>query len=196
MSRKNKIIIALILIIIIIAVALLLWWWFRVRPERQPVTPAINTNTGLQIPANLPSLTATLPAEPAGLVKQADIEADMKSLAMTFAERFGSFSNDGDYINLDTLTELSTAKEILILNSLKAKYLAAKTEYFGVTTKALSAQITSYDAASGQAEMVVSTQRREAQGTTANPTVYYQDLNLRLLKIEGRWLVDSADWAG
>ena len=193
MSKRKKIIIAVIAVIILIIIAVLIWWWLQNRVLPATVAPAANANVGLQIPANLPNRAAVLPSEPAGPVKQADVEADMKSLAMTFSERFGSYSNDGNYVNLDTLRKLSTDKLNLQLNILKAKQTAAAT-YYGVTTKALSAQITSYDAGMGRAEVTVYAQRREAQGTTANPTVYYQNLNLQLAKAGDVWLVDFAEW--
>jgi len=193
MSRRNKIIIGAIVAIVIILVAIFLWWWFIQRPESQAVT-SVNANQGLQIPANLPTQNAVLPAEPAGPVKQADVEADLKAIASTFAERYGSFSNEGNFSNLESLKDLMSPSMITAVDAMIAADTATATTYHGITTKTISATILSYDAGTGNAEIETVTQRREAQGSTVNPIVYYQNLKLRLVKTVAGWKVDSANW--
>ena len=66
--------------------------------------------------------------------------------------------------------------------------------YSGVTTKALSVEIKTFEEASGKAEVIVNTQRQKSQGTTVNPEVYYQKLELSLVLAGGSWQVDEAKW--
>jgi len=193
MSRRNKIIIGVIVAIVVLLVAIFLWWWLIQRPKSQAGTLS-NVNEGLQIPANLPTQGTTLPAEPSGLVKQADVEADLKAIASTFAERYGSFSNEGNFVNLESLKDLMSPNMVATVDAMMAADTAAGTIYHGITTKTMSVTILSYDATAGNAEAEVVAQRREAQGSTANPVVYYQNLKLALVKIDAGWKVDSANW--
>jgi hypothetical protein len=193
MSRRNKIIIGVIVAIIIIAAAVLLWWWLSQRPAAV-VKPPTNTNQGLQIPANLPTQGVTLPAQPSGPVKQANVEADLKAIASTFAERYGSFSNEENFSNLESLKDLMSPSMLTTVNSMIAANTAGAKVYHGITTKTLSAEILSYDNEAGKAEIEVVTQRQEAQGSTANPVVYYQNIKLQVVKTTDGWKVDSAVW--
>ena len=194
MSRRNKIIIGAAIAVAVIVIGLLIWWWLtRVTPSG--LTPGLNTNAGLQIPANLPGAAANLPSVPDGPVKQADLEADLKATARIFAERFGSYSNESNYANFDTLADLVTPKLKSELEAQKAGLAAAGNVYRGITTKALAAEITTYDATLGQAEITVVTQRQEAEGSSSNLSVYYQSLNLKLSRNANAWKIDQAVWA-
>lgn len=196
MDKRKKIIIGIISAVILVLIILIIWLLWK-RPGGIFNPPVTNTNVGLQIPAGLPSSSAPIPKEPLGPVKDAKIEANMKAIASTFAERWGSYSNEGNFSNVETMGNLITIKMRAYLNSLKVQpNTASSTQqvYYGITTKALSVVIKDYDETIGQANVVVTTQRQEAKVNTVNLSTYYQDLNIKLVKSNNIWQVDFAEW--
>jgi hypothetical protein len=198
MSKKTKII-----IIVIVAVIVVLWLfifllrWLKT-PKPAVTTPAGNVNQDLLIPAGTPKLTPALNNAKATPIKDESLQAGLKSVAMTFAERFGSYSNQGNFSNLDSMRDIMTEKMISWVDNYKKSQNppAVKDQpvYYGITTQALSVQIDSFDETSGEAQVLVLTQRQESKATTVNPRVYYQNLKIILVKTGQGWKVDSAEW--
>src|SRR3989338_1989723 len=191
MSRRKKIIIITIIVIVVLLLIIGLFWWFW---QKKPSPMATNTNQGLQIPDDVVRPSADLNTNvPPG---QAKLEAELKAIAMTFAERFGSYSNESNFSNLDDLKSLMTIRMKAWAESYKAEKSNDSTasDFSGVTTQALSGEIQDLDESIGRAEILVNTQRRQAQGNPINPEVYYQKLKLRLVKSCEGWKVDSAEW--
>ena len=182
--------------VIVIALVVFLFWWLFVRQPSQNL-PAGNTNGNGnfsdQLPVSKPIIVEPKNQSP---VSQPDVEATMKTVARTFAERFGSFSSETNFSSLEDARSLMTQKMYTSAKSYIASQLAKYQagSYYGITTVALSAKITAYDAGAGQATAVVSTQRREAKISTANPRIFYQTLHLTLVSNQGGWQVDQASW--
>lgn len=120
----------------------------------------------------------------------------VQRLASSFAERYGSFSNQSDYGNIRDLeifmSEQFKATSEQSINDLRAKKTDYGT-YNGVTAKSLSTDITSYTD-KGQAEAVVHTRKRETTADNKGEITYAQDLLLKLIFENGAWKVDGADW--
>jgi hypothetical protein len=191
MNKRNKIIIVLIAVIAIIILFLIFLWWFANRPKPSVM---VNINQGVEVPAGLP--TASVNANGNILpVDQSDVEAEIRSAAMSFSERFGSYSSQNNFSNLDALSDLMTLKMKAWVESYKLSQPQASDEmYYGITTKAMSAQIVSYDDNLGRAGIVVVTQRQETIGSTLEPKIFYQNIKLDLIKGNGGWKVDVAQW--
>lgn len=124
-------------------------------------------------------------------------EEELKRLAASFAERFGSFSNQSPYANILDLKIFMTEK----MQAWADKYIedinAQKADtsiYYGITTKAVSTETKKYDKDASQAEILVKTQRREAIATANNITTSYEDVLIKLVKNKGAWKVDGAYW--
>ncbi len=198
MSRRTKILIAIILIILVV-LALLYWLFLRPTHFPSPVTPspAANTNVAPEPPLALPAVNA-LPAEMPKISDEEKLRSDLSRLAAAFAERFGSYSNQGNFENLLDLKPLMTVRMQTWTDDFIAKSKDNQGDtsvYFGVTTKAISTNIVSLNEESGQAEVMVRTQKREASGSmTENVRIYYQDLGLVFLKTADGWKVDEAVW--
>jgi len=189
MDRRRKIIIAgatFIIVLLIIFIVL----WFLNRPQTTVVPAGENVNNGMLVPEDVPETIKDLPD---GLIEQPALETDLRSIALIFAERFGSYSNQGNFSNLNELESLMTVKMKAYADILKSKS-AASDIYYGITTKALTVKIESFEEAAGRSEITVTTQRQESKGTTLNPEIFYQDLKLQLVKTESGWKVDSATW--
>lgn len=193
MSRRNKIIIGVaVLVVIALLISLFLWWWYG----RQMVTSfSTNTNSASgQLPGELPTASTGLP-EPTVSIK-ADQEAVIKAVAMTFAERFGSYSNEIYFSNLDDLQNIITPRMKTWIDNYKISESTKLNagSYYGISTKALSAKVNSMDEATSRAEVMVQTQRGESKGSSVNPHYYFQTLNLSMLNDGSGWKIDSADW--
>ena len=120
---------------------------------------------------------------------------DLKNMASSFAERFGSYSNHSDFANIKDLKIFMTesmkdwAEDFVQERSKKDRQ-----EYSGVTTKAISTEITNFDEERGEAEAVVTTRRRESKGSRADSTTYTQELTLEFVEKNDSWKVDGAYW--
>jgi hypothetical protein len=71
---------------------------------------------------------------------------------------------------------------------------ANNTAYYGIITKALTYEVKSFDNSTGQAEILIATQRRESDKSINGGDPYVQNLSLSLVKVNGEWLFDKAYW--
>ena len=119
-------------------------------------------------------------------------------MAASFVERFGSYSNQSNYNNINDLKIFMTKN----MSNWADKFIKEQREksqvndiYYGITTKAVSEKVQEFDEDVGQAEILVSTRRREALGTTNNVSkTYNQNILVTFVKERGSWKVDSAYW--
>lgn len=122
-------------------------------------------------------------------------ENDAAKLARGFVERFGSFSNYSNYSNFEDLKIFMTPKmktwAKTYVDELKSS-ASGSDEYYGVTTKAISTKVKSYD--KNKALILVKTQRIESGAMINEGDAYTQDIEVSLENINGSWLVDSAFW--
>jgi hypothetical protein len=120
---------------------------------------------------------------------------DIKKIAMPFAERFGSFSNQSNYDNFTDLKIFMTDKMSAWADNYVAQLKKGdqdNTVYYGLTTTAISGEVRKFDAAAGQAEVLIATQRREVKnGQTTN---FNQDILLNLMRVKNEWKFDAAFW--
>lgn len=191
MSKRNKIIIISLIVLAIAAlVAFIVWLFFGNQPE--PVVP--ENPSEINVPVVLPGSSSSkseVLAEPTA----ENLDVSLRSLAASFAERFGSYSNQGNFNNLEDLRGLMTLR----MDAWADNYIANQKSlvvqgYYGVTTVAVSSKITDLNDEVGQATVIVSTQKQETKGTTANPRVTYQDIEIELVKTEQGWKVDAVAW--
>lgn len=197
-----------IIILIISGLAILtavLWLvFFNQQPSQAPQTninQPINANQPSlpQLPVNTNANAGTEITAPATTYSDSErTRATLTRLAASFTERFGSYSNQSDYANFEDLYDFMTADmkrwaENMVAE-LRAEAKGSSGIYFGVTTKALSTELSNFDENADQAEVLIKTQRREASGHTANARVYYQDMILQFAKEKGVWKVDGAFW--
>ena len=106
-----------------------------------------NTNT---VPSNTNTNTGSTP------------EANLKGVARSFAERFGTYSNHSDFENIEHLIPYMSER----MKKWAQKYLDEQREktvdqsvYYGMITRTMSVKQTSYDSDNGTAEFLVTAQR-------------------------------------
>jgi len=122
-------------------------------------------------------------------------KSSRKSIAESFSERLGSYSNQSNFSNISELKLYMTT----FMQAWANQYIATnkKTAYSGIyqgmTTNAISAEINNFDSTKGAADILVHTQRVSVTGTSS-PATAYQDIVITFVKQGSNWLVDNAMW--
>lgn len=200
MDNNKKYIAILVIFFGLLFLAVIIYFVFFNKPESEPApAPAQEQQETTQPAAQLPKEEARpVKVEPQVAVpKRTFGQEDLKILAASFAERFGSFSNQSDYGNIRDLKIFMSAKMGVWADDYIQKEIAKKTDtsiYYGITTKAIAKTVEKWDEGSGAASVRVSTQRRESTGAAANAASFSQDILVNFVKEAGAWKVDSAYW--
>lgn len=140
-----------------------------------------------------PTNTSSVEAE---LDEQEDFgRVDLKNMASSFAERFGSYSNHSNFANIKDLKIFMTENmKEWAEGFVQEQSQEDSGEYSGITTKAISTDILNFNKEGGEAEVVVTTRRRESKGSRSDSTTYTQDLTLEFVKQNNSWKVGGAYW--
>lgn len=127
--------------------------------------------------------------------READVN-DVSKLAMTFAERLGSYSSQSNYSNIIDLQLFMTPAmknwSDTYIDRLKSEN--PSTSYYGISTYALSSQILNYDENMGRAKIMVITQRKEVTDDLSNENLFVQNIVIDLVKLNDKWLLSGAFW--
>jgi hypothetical protein len=180
MSRRKIEIIIAVVILILLCILLAIFL-------RQPKVESPDVDT-------TPAAVAPLPE-----VNPEDIPAPEMVSAATFArifvERFGSYSSESDFANVDDILALATPRFQAELESLVEGYrrqLADQDGYTGISTLFIGAKTVSETETS--ATLLVTTQREESVGSPGNTSLRYQDVEVALVRNGESWLIDDVTW--
>lgn len=188
MNRRYGLLIAIALVLIALIIAIAWWLWPR------PGSPAISQPND-KVPERVPR--AVEPSETGTPLSdfnfQAASQASLEQTIRLFTERFGSYSHESRYGNLqDVLPYLSLAyRQRAEVQIADAKIGA---DYFQVSTRVLSVKTEVLDEEAGVGALQVSTQREFADGSPQNRRVEYQTLLVDVVKESGAWKINSATW--
>ena len=205
MDKKLKKILIIILVVIVITVAAT--YLLTSKPTTEvaidiPDTPQNNVIDYLGdgnlsvIPKVEDKPKVILEPQPVlGIAKEKTAD-DLKKIAFSFAERFGSYSNQTDYGNIEDLKGLMNEGMKLWavgwVNDLRE--IDYSGSYYGVSTKALAGKIVTFDHVKGEASILVTTKRRESEGTLSNYKEYLQDVLINFVKEGDVWKTSGAFW--
>lgn len=179
MERKRlwEIVIAIVIILLLIVAV---WWLLRSSSGQDRVTPEQDE----------PGQGQVIGGEPLDL---SGYEQSASTIARVFVERFGSFSNGGDYQNIDVVMDIATdalqARLQDLINTSDTDHTSA---YYGISTHVLS--IHQVEVSDRQEVLEVLVQREESIDSPANTSVKYQTIRLTLVKDGTSWLVDDFIW--
>lgn len=163
--------------------------------------PATNSNTKnppRKITANLGEDLQSKKATPTKRSQEEITKDDLKRIAGSFVERFGSYSNQSNYSNIRDLKIFMSKKMRLWADSYIEEQSKKNTDnnlYYGIITKTVTEDLEQYNDEAGIVSIKVDTRRREAVGTSANfSDVFNQNIQVKFTKEKGVWKVDSANW--
>lgn len=213
---NKKIIGGVIIFIGILAIAGIIYMLFFNKPsseeptkKTEPTSNVDKTNTDQtvkdvvtpkrRINANITNDETIKDENGTGNVNPDDFsKEDLKRIAGSFVERFGSYSNQSNYSNIKDLRMFMSDKMRNWADSFIAEQIkkaSANDIYYGIITKASTEEIVEYNDEAGLVTILVQTRRREAVGASANfSDVYNQSVVVNFVKDRGAWKVDSANW--
>jgi len=194
-----------IIIAVLIIIGLIIYFGFMRKGTTEIPGDFVLPDVVGQLPGS-PEVGTTTPSDKPRNYQQYNISTeephklngdDLGKISMSFAARFGSFSNQSNYGNFTDLKILMTDNMKTwadsYVDSLK-KQPQNNNAYYGITTQALTYEVKKFDVAAGQAEIIVGTQRRESTEKINGGEPYLQTLTLSLAKVNGDWLFDKAYW--
>lgn len=181
-AKKKKLIWLAIIVLVLVGIFLIVWSLLN-RGE-QPSGPG-----GEEAILEFKPQSAQLEYNSTTPPQQTDTEFAMLSLAKSYAERYGSWSTDNQGHNLEELMPLSSSRMQALLMSFKPDY--GVSEFNGLTTKSLSADILASNDNAGT--VLISTQRIKTKANLSQE-VFYQNIEVKLVKSGDKWLVDSIAW--
>jgi hypothetical protein len=203
MNNNKKLGIFIVVVGLLIIVAII---YFIFRSDRVAIieTPALDNTLTVQLPV-VTETSSTTPGDRPRNYQQYDItqeleheinDNDVAKLAVAFAERLGSYSNQSNYSNFEDLNIFMTVSmrdwAVIYVEKMRRENPYSGS-YYGVTTKAVSTEIVSFNDAQGSAEVIVGTQREETT-LDGGESSYQQNLRLTFVKESGQWLIDGAYW--
>lgn len=194
MSRRAKIIIIIVLLLLILAAVF--WWLFFVR-ARKDVSRSGQPESVSDSGANVRISDARNPVGTTNGSGRAPggEQTDLRGFVGAFVERFGSYSNQSDFENVEDLYAFMTRRFQRQMEEYVA-YERAKivlgAPYEGVSTRVLSVSKIS----EGAGRMVFQARALRATEKSADGTRQedYQNIELTLQEEGGQWKVDSAKW--
>ena len=123
---------------------------------------------------------------------------DIKRMASSFAERFGTYSNQSDFSNILDLKifmtrEMQRWADSYVMDNRSIPQSADI--YYGITTRSVAGELIEFDDELGSAKVVVSTRRQEARADRSNVSdIFNQQIEVELKKENGAWKIDQAFW--
>ncbi len=124
-----------------------------------------------------------------------DEEENLKFKAASFAERFGSFSNQSNFQNLMDLKIFMSDKMKKWADAYVTKLRQEQLDdsnFYSIVTKAITEEVQDVDVAQGKATILVHTIRNEQKDKQINR--FNQDILIKFIRERKIWKVDSANW--
>ncbi len=119
--------------------------------------------------------------------------SSVSTIAKTFTERYGSYSNEANFQNLRDVLPLMSI-ELRAQTQTFIDTATAPANYYGVTTRVITVDVQSIDETLGTATLELTTQREEALESPEKTKISYQKIRLELVQEEGTWKIASVTW--
>jgi len=184
-DKKRLVIIGSLIVALVIIIALILWWFFGPKPAPESNLPITDSSITAQTSYEPPVVQ---PATAERIAEDKSYPLGLRQLAMSFAERYGSYSSDELSKNLSDLQPFMTQS---LANKVKNEDISDEI-FVGFSTKALSIQLINSNNTS--ATVIVKTQRTQTVGNNGDTKVFYQDLELKAVNVNNEWKIDDANW--
>jgi len=204
-TRKQVGLLIILIGIIIILLIVYFAFWKGQPLSTGPSQPVATTTTTGQLPGGQTTGTTTPSDQPVNYqVYDPNREPthqingnDLMKIGMSFAARFGSYSNQSDYGNFTDLKIMMTDNMKswvdTYITQLKSQS-AGNGAYYGVTTQAVTATVSSFDDKAETAAIIVTTKQVANTDKVTGGASSIKKLDLNFKKVNGDWLVDRAYW--
>ena len=189
--RKRILLLILILLVFLLLIAFLIWFFFA--PSSGTVDVPQPATTEEEEPQVIPSRPTISEQEKETERETRNNSSDVVSLSKSFVTRYGSYSNEADFANLEDVLPLMS-ESFSAQTKTFIETAVAPEEYYGVTTSVITVKIDNEDEERGTVQATITTQREEATESPQNTSVRYQEIVLTFIREEDSWKVDSATW--
>lgn len=197
MSLRARIFI-IISILVFLTLGITVFLVVRQKNANSPTPKTGGSNSATTSQNNTQSANQTTVGDqvPDGLTvkKPTSVEAEkngVEQLAKVFIERYGTYSTDNNFQNIKEVSTLVTDSLWSKLKLLIEPKAASSTDGFvGVTTKAISATLSSWSDSKATVDIKVM-RTEEKKGVVSTR---YQNVSLDLVKTNSLWLVDKVTW--
>ncbi|OGY78467.1 MAG: hypothetical protein A3B74_02105 [Candidatus Kerfeldbacteria bacterium RIFCSPHIGHO2_02_FULL_42_14] len=200
MNKKFFIILIVFVTLLIIGGGILVWFLLKYQELNYVTNQPQNVNSRA---VNIPVTTTNTQTANANVIEQntnqeksnleQNTEDEITALSRSFIERFGTFSNQNEYENINNLRIYMTKKMQAYADTLikNAKATDESSPYYGITTKVVSVEIN--ELAPPQAQVKITTQRKETK-ENSETKVFYQDVEMGVVQEREVWKIDSVTW--
>lgn len=186
---KNKKIIILIVLCVVVVLGIIIY--FVATREKSP-TPDQDATPIKKVVIDKESAAKVVLPPPTDSEKQA---ASVKNIALSFAERFGTFTNQSNYQSFNDLKPvLTAATQVWLQNSylpMLMKEHDPRGFFYRIVTDARTAEILEQTATS--VKVKIAAQREETKGDAA-PQSFIQNLVIDLVLENNNWLINGVYW--
>jgi len=185
MSTRSKILLSTLAIIIVLAS---IFWALRTKPS--PLKEELNINQQERQKKADEEIVVVPPIDP-----ETKFKLELQGIASSFAERYGSYSNQSNYENITDLKPFMTQVMQNWADNFIKQARAEQPDdkiYYGIFTRALNSQTESFS--SNKVIVKVSCQKQESVGSSSNSKVYYQQAKVTFFKEDGSWRVAKIEW--
>ena len=202
--RKLKTILIVLLIVAVVLAGV--FWWLLNSASSPPVEPIVEEenqnqqtqNENIVPPVNNQPQNNNIKIDYDSGISESDrLKSQLRKTVVAFTERYGSYSNQADFANLEDLMPFMTQS---LQNETSAFIRAQRLQnrsddiYYGMTSQVLDSEIIEFAPQSGLIIFELSTQRNEMSGSTVNKRTFYQDVRIELDKEGGVWKVNKITW--
>lgn len=203
-ERKKKILLIVgAILVLAIAVAVYLFYFYDSTPKKQDTNDNSTPNNQTNLPENQDGPESQGTTEPVETSprdydfrdKEELGENDLKKMAGSFAERFGSYSSHSSYGNIEDLRVfMSENMRQWAENYIKeqVEQESQNNDYYGISTRAIVTKVREFNKDRGRATVIVETQRTEKKGDQEN--VFNQSMQIKFVKEGDEWKVNRAEW--
>lgn len=157
--------------------------------------PVTNSAPAAAVKESPPAVEGPPTATTRSATESEKAAASLRTTAILFAERYGTYSARGNFENITDLyplmTERMRASSDAFITEARARENREGVGVSGTTTRALDTEVITQTPLS--AAVLVNTQRTET-ASDGRETVTYQKLELTLVRSGELWKVDSAAW--
>ena len=192
----------LVIILILGGVAFGVIYWQKDNISILNQTNTTNSNVNSKIISNLntnsnQATNTNQDSEEPASKTDAEAENELKSFARSFTERFGSFSNQNDFENIEDVKIYMTKDMQKWADTYveSEKKLNPKSEnYYGITTDVINMDTVSFDNKKGTAELKITTRRKESKESEGTEETLTQKASVKFIKEGTAWKVKQFTW--
>jgi len=194
----DKKILAIFIIILALIVMIGLVYFMFLAPFGNDALPLATVPASSETITSVSNKIVPVPVVQNRVIDKKEVgEDELKTIAASFVERYGTYSNQSGYKNIKELDVFMSKN----MQAWAAQYVDQALRnnsdtaiYYGITTKAVVVETLNFSSSATKASFKAQTQRVEAIGSTSNERSFQQTAIVDMIREAGIWKVDGVVW--